>query len=86
MNVLCFLILMFMALVSSQVDKQALDLAGPPKSRMGGGTGRRVVPVPMIAVTLNEDRYSNNRAAEVMAIIKRFCLNLLKTNDSSNAC
>ncbi|HEY7773420.1 MAG TPA: ISAs1 family transposase [Marinagarivorans sp.] len=34
-------------------------------------------------VTLNEDRYSNNSAAETMAIIKRFCLNLLKTNDES---
>lgn len=34
-------------------------------------------------VTLNEDRYSNNSAAEAMALIKRFCLNLLKINDTS---
>ncbi|WP_284285263.1 ISAs1 family transposase, partial [Marinibactrum halimedae] len=34
-------------------------------------------------VTLNEDRYRNHSAAESMAIIKRFCLNLLKTNDDS---
>ena len=34
-------------------------------------------------VTLNEDRYTNHSAAEAMAIIKRFCLNLLKTKDSS---
>jgi GT2 family glycosyltransferase len=63
------IILFAIALVASQPNSQDLDLARPNRGRKGGeGVRRRVAPVPMIAVTLNEDR-------------RKYLLRLLKSID-----
>ena len=40
---------------SNQIDED-VSVSRPLRGRVGGGGGQRVTPVPMIAVTLNEDR------------------------------